>query len=179
MKLGVLEQQKLTNKIKELVLAKKLIFAAASNTGGNGSRPWPAKEPGVFCVHAANERGNTSRDMNLTPDAILDNFSTLGLDIASHWNGSDRSISGTSYSTGVAAAISANVLEFARSTLPPEVASHFSIYGTMRRLFRSHMVENSSSSMYHYLKPWRKGLWDGDQSIEEVAAQLEKISIGI
>ncbi|KAK4209363.1 intracellular serine protease [Rhypophila decipiens] len=180
LRLGEASQYKdLQDEITRLVKARKLIFAAASNTGGNGTRPWPANQLGLFCIHAANEPGKPNRvDMNPDPEEWLDNFSTLGQEINSYWKGEYRSISGTSFATPVAAAIAANVLEFARHKLSADVVTHFSSYGGMRTLFRSHMVNNSMNGVYHYLRPWKEGLWDG-RTEDEVAARLELIAAGI
>lgn len=164
--------------INRLVREKKLIFAAASNTGGNGSRPWPASHPGVFCIHATDERGVTNPRMNPTALGNVDNFATLGDKIESYWGGKRRCISGTSFATPIAAAIAANVLDFARRHLAPDDANMFARYGVMRILFRNHMTENGDANgVYHYIKPWRKGLWEVGAESVMVVEKLKEIAI--
>lgn len=157
---------------------KKLIFAAASNTGANGSRSWPASQRGVFCIHATNERGVANPGLNPVALSHQDNFATLGDTVRSHWDGKSRCISGTSFATPVAAAVAANVLEFARQHLARDHADVFARYGVMRRLFRDHMTDNGGSDgVYHYIKPWRTGLWDEGADVEAIAKKLTDISI--
>jgi hypothetical protein len=161
--------------IKTLVGNGKLVFAAASNAGGYGQRPWPAKDPGVFCIHACNEYNHVNEDMNIKPLVGPDNFVVYGCDMESYWKENYRSISGTSFATPVAAAIAANVVCFARRWLPQEVAESFLRYTTMRILFRRHMTNDDRDGVYHNLMPWNKGLWDGQSSIEELKVKLEDI----
>jgi subtilisin family serine protease len=92
----------------------KLIFAAASNSGGNGRRAYPAKETGVFAIHATEEDGTSPKDLNAPRDSSADNFATLGCDISSYWKGEDVFITGTSFAAPVAASIAANGLAFVR-----------------------------------------------------------------
>jgi subtilisin family serine protease len=163
----------LTKAIDDLVKNKKLIFAAASNNGGNGSRPWPAKQPGVFCIHATNERGWANHKMNPTAMSSMDNFATLGENIESFWRGQKRCISGTSFATPVAAAIAANVLHFARAHLKKEDAAQLMRYYVMKTLMRNRMTDNGGSDgVYHYVKPWADELWAKGASDEDVVKVL-------
>ncbi|CCT63237.1 related to thermostable alkaline protease precursor [Fusarium fujikuroi IMI 58289] len=156
--------------LDSLVLNRKLIFAAASNSGGNRSRPWPANHPGVFCIHATNQRGNTNRDMNPTAQHEKDNFATLGENIESYWMGEKRCISGTSFATPIAAALAANILEFARRNLSADEAHNLQAYGPMRKLFRQKMTDNGKSKgQYHYIKPWSNQLWGEEGNDDDVA----------
>lgn len=162
--------------IDDLVKNKKLIFGAASNNGGNGSRTWPANHLGVFCIHATNERGMPSLHMNPIAMSGQDNFATLGENIESFWAGQSRCISGTSFATPVAAAIAANVLHFARTHLDKEEADQFMRYGVMRNLMRNRMTDNGGSDgVYHYIKPWAHGLWSQDATDGEVAEVLKEV----
>lgn len=153
----------------------KLVFAAASNTGGNGSRTWPANQVGVFCIHAANERGTVDPDMNPHALAGRDNFATYGCGIESYWNGHYRSISGTSFATPIAAAIAANIIDIARRKLPSHEADELSRYKTMKDLFRTHMTDNHLDGRYHYIKPWKEGLWDQASDADQVVQKLQNI----
>lgn len=89
------------------------IFAAASNSGGNRDRAYPANRIGVICIHASDGYGN---DGGISPTPLEEgrNFSTLGIRIFSKWKKTKTCVSGTSYATPIAAAIFANILEFAR-----------------------------------------------------------------
>ena len=83
----------------------------------------------------------------------------------------------------MAAAMAANIMEFVRWNFPPKEAepfANFGSYGTMRQLFLKHMTVNGTlRGDYHYLMPWREGLWDDQTSVEEVVRRLKDISIGI
>ncbi|KAI1743059.1 hypothetical protein F4680DRAFT_410910 [Xylaria scruposa] len=97
-----------------------LIFAAASNDGANLGRAFPAKYPGVFCIHSTDGNGNPSA-FNPTADEKDVNFSLLGEGVRSHWplgkNGHNDIVnvmSGTSVATPIAAGLAASVLSFVR-----------------------------------------------------------------
>ncbi|KAI8634153.1 hypothetical protein F5Y19DRAFT_412143 [Xylariaceae sp. FL1651] len=174
--LGSMPIPEVDTAIRDLLSANKLIFVAASNTGGFGSRLWPASRPGVFAIHATNEFGNVDINLNPQPIAHADNFATYGCDIESYWKGHHRSISGTSFATPVAAAIAANVLEYARRTLSEPIIKDFTRYSAMQALFRRHMTPNSVDGVYHRFHPWAEGLWDGDTDSEEIGRVLWDVS---
>ncbi|KAG5783449.1 hypothetical protein H9Q73_002867 [Fusarium xylarioides] len=164
--------------LTKLVSNRKLIFAAASNSGGNRSRPWPANHPGVFCIHTTNQRGNTNRDMNPSAEHENDNFATLGENIESYWNGEKRCISGTSFATPIAAAMAANILEFARRNLSTDEVHNLQAYGPMRKLFRHKMTDNGKTKgVYHYIKPWSNQLWGENGSNEDVAGIFRELLV--
>lgn len=177
-------QPEVAKVIKDLVSNNKLIFAAASNTGGYGSRLWPASSVGVFAIHATNESGKTNTiDTNMNPPPLTgkDNFATFGCDVVSYWKGHYRSISGTSFATPVAAAIGANILEYARRTQPENVANGLTRYGAMRDLFRDRMTPNNVDGHYHCFHPWVEGLWDGGtdpKDIKKIGDVLWEVSVG-
>jgi hypothetical protein len=158
--LGTVSRPKVRNMIETLVLGGKLIFAAASNSGGNGDRACPACEFGVFAIHATDENGDGVRRMNppRCPEPN-DNFSTLGSKIDSFWNGHDVHISGTSFATPIAAAMAANALEYARCKLTKEHDNpgFFRRFIGMRALFKA-MADSIGD--YDYVKPWKHGMWD-------------------
>lgn len=96
--------------------ANTTIFAAATNNGGNKPRAYPAnKRNGVICIHASDGRGNDG-GISPSPESRKDNFSTSGVSIESKWKGRKVLKSGTSFATPIAAALAADVLEFARYT---------------------------------------------------------------
>lgn len=80
----VLGYHELEKAIRDAQHKNVLIFAAASNDGGNRGRAFPARHDEVMCVHAADGNGNPSR-FNPTPEKNRDNFSTLGEDVKSAW----------------------------------------------------------------------------------------------
>ncbi|KAK4220862.1 peptidase S8/S53 domain-containing protein [Podospora fimiseda] len=63
--------------ISMAVNKQKIVFAAASNEGGNRTRTFPATHPRVICIHAADGYGNPSK---FDPTAIQyrHNFCSLG-----------------------------------------------------------------------------------------------------
>ncbi len=113
--LGATIDRKLQQLIKNLVEKGKLIFAAASNGGGNEPRAFSAKEDGVFCIHVSDGKGNKN-GINPAPIGSAD-FSTLGNAIDSRWDGKEIFISESSFATPIDAAIAANALEFIRHNL--------------------------------------------------------------
>jgi hypothetical protein len=158
--------------IDELVGDGKLIFAAASNSGGNKPRAYPAKEVGVFCIHVSDGKGNKGRHNPAPVDG--DNFSTLGVAIDSKYNGKDSYIDGSSFATPIAAAIAANALEYIRHTLTDtkDNPDYFYHYQGMRNLFR---CLSDSIDGYDYVKPWKRYLWDRETSVEETRSALRYI----
>jgi hypothetical protein len=96
-----------------------LVFASASNDGGEGARTYPANWPDVMCVHASMYWGEKYR-FNPTPQGNW-NLSTVGVDLRPVWGRSDIKKStkmlyesGTSYATPVAVSIAAFMIEFIR-----------------------------------------------------------------
>lgn len=116
-----------------------LLFAAASNEGGNMHRAFPARHPLVFCIHGTDGMGNPCT-YNPTPERNQLNLATLGDAIKSAWpyvNASDPRFvrkSGTSFSTPIAAAFAAVVLLYVRQRLPDKAAV-FKWHDKMREVF--------------------------------------------
>ncbi|KAM0710560.1 hypothetical protein Q7P35_002231 [Cladosporium inversicolor] len=87
-----------------------LIFAAASNFGGNEDVQWPASHEKVICVHAADGLGNKYH-RNVTPEQPSKEFATLGCDVEAFTGPGQLGIaSGTSVASPVAAGIAALIL---------------------------------------------------------------------
>jgi hypothetical protein len=90
-----------------------MIFAAASNDGGNDSLAFPAREDQVICIGSTDGEGNKS---NFTPAPhVYNKFSTIGEAVKSSWpGGENQRKSGTSYATPIAAGIAALVMDSMR-----------------------------------------------------------------
>lgn len=135
-----------------------LMFAAASNDGGNKLRAFPARHDEVICVHSTDGRGNPS-GFNPTPEKNHHNFSTLGENIDSVWplkltkqsdiNAPTRK-SGTSFATPVAVSIAAAMIELVRRELPDEAAK---IKRNARMKAVLKLVAGQPRNGYHYLAP--------------------------
>jgi hypothetical protein len=75
-------------------LRRRIVFAAAGNSGGNDPMPWPAslqsKWQGIIAIHATDELGTASNiNPTVTDSAIathgrLESFATLGRGTHSH-----------------------------------------------------------------------------------------------
>jgi len=97
------------------------LFAAASNTGGNGTRAFPATHPDVFGIHALDGRGEDVGGINPPPGKHNGRWGTLGLNIpflikkeTSYEKGTSYETSykkGTSYATSIVAGTVANVFD--------------------------------------------------------------------
>ena len=115
------------NAVKQASDQQIVMFAAASNDGGNKGIPFPPSfSSRVICVNSANGLGGAS-SFNPPPQSGH-NFSVLGEAVKSAWplhlgNKEERRQWGTSTSTPIAAAIAALVMEFARQ-LPVNI-KHF------------------------------------------------------
>ncbi|EHK42506.1 hypothetical protein TRIATDRAFT_33437 [Trichoderma atroviride IMI 206040] len=148
------------------------MFAAAANSGGNQPRAYPASRGSpVICVHASDGLGN---DGGISPDPLPDecNFSTLGISIASKWKGDDVLKSGTSFATPIAAALAADVLEFARHRCDLDeselksLREHDGIYKILKLMARKRQNHD-------YLTPLH--LWNGENDDEAIVKKLYKI----
>ncbi|KAH6876578.1 hypothetical protein B0T10DRAFT_585265 [Thelonectria olida] len=86
-----------------------IIFTSASNSGVNESRAFPASMDRVLGVYAADGHGNPG-EMNPNPLSHRDDISTLGVAIPSPLAEDELLADGTSFSTSIATAITANIL---------------------------------------------------------------------
>lgn len=99
---------------------RTLMFAAAPNDGANFGRAFPAKYPGVYCIHSTDGYGNPSL-FNPTADERDVNFSLLGEHVCSYWPSGKHGhsdivnvLSGISVATPIAAGLAASILSFVR-----------------------------------------------------------------
>ncbi|KAK4443846.1 hypothetical protein QBC34DRAFT_416455 [Podospora aff. communis PSN243] len=160
--------------IEALVAKGKLIFAAASNSGGNEPRAFPANQDGVFCIHVSDGKGNKA-GINPAP-AGIDNFSTLGNAIESKWGGKELYITGSSFAAPIAAGIAANALEYIRHFLTEkgDHPDYFYRYQGMCALFQ---CLSDGIDGYDYVKPWKRHLWDGETGHRDICAALRALEI--
>lgn len=162
-------------RIQRLSDRRKLIFAAASNSGGDGRRAYPAWEFGVFAIHATRAGGSSPENLNPPQDAAPDYFGTLGCNIPSRWNRKDVLITGTSFAAPIAAAIAANILAFVRRAPPSDQPLYFFRYSGMKRIL-THL--SSRVDRHDYIRPWKDGMFNHEQNdIEHMQRMLELMSV--
>ncbi|KAF4626074.1 hypothetical protein G7Y89_g12089 [Cudoniella acicularis] len=139
-----------------------LLFAAASNSGANLDRAYPARDQNVICIHSTDANGNRSR---FSPTAVSNeiNLATIGEAVESAWpvHLCDEATnptfvkykSGTSFATPIAAGIAAFLLQYARLHMP-EKADMLKRQSKMKAVFRK-IAEKSQGSKnrddYHYV----------------------------
>ncbi|KAK8877654.1 subtilisin-like protein [Apiospora arundinis] len=163
--------------IQAAVNANISVFAASSNEGGNKTRAWPAKRNhGVICIHASDGKGNDG-EINPTPQLKGDNFTTLGIAIPSKWKGEPLFISGTSFSTPIAAALVANVLEFARHRcgLSKHQQDKLHRYDGVRQVLEL-MLEEGAGTRGGYDYVWPFHLWTPGRADRKVAELIANIA---
>jgi hypothetical protein len=131
----------------------RIIFAAASNSGKNQPRAFPATCRKVICVHASDGKGE---DGGINPEPEPDeNFMTLGIAVELLEKGKSVYKSGTSFATPIAAGIAANVLAIAarRTELSNRVKQELKKCDGMRTMFRL-MSPHKSIPKYRFVAPW-------------------------
>ena len=161
--------------VKEAYYKEVLMFASASDCGGNNRITWPARDERVICINATTGNGN-KYPATPTPRRNQYNFATLGSSVRAWWppkNGGPAKLvyrARTSTATPVAAGIAAFVIDLLRKSREEYLkqsedrASLEKQYDrSMRRLhtnegmkavFKS-MVEDEGRDGYDYVAPWR------------------------
>jgi subtilisin family serine protease len=135
-----------------------LLFAAASNGGINDQIGFPARLPGVIPIYAADGKGNAS-DFNPPPKQHDANFSVLGEAVPVsplQKRQKQKWVSGTSFATPIAAAVAANILEFARQQqkewlLNKDEMAHLHRSEGMMTVFKA--MGRAQDGM-NFLQPW-------------------------
>ncbi len=146
--------------------AKVLMFAAASNGGGNYGLTWPASSSLVLSIYATTGAGNRALT-NPTNRPYSNNFATLGCAVSSWWpehlrQGQKVRKSGTSTAAPIAASIGAIILDLVRQ---PDRTKHLSKdelnrlkrLGTadgMSAVFRRLVGDSGRRDGYDYIAPW-------------------------
>lgn len=156
--------------------ADVLVFAAASNGGGNQSVTFPASMDEVICVGSTDGYGGRS---SFTPSLRHGKrLCTVGEGIESSWpqelcpNGriSVRK-SGTSYATPVASGVAAMVLDYMWA-VKDQLKDRYLVQKlrTKRGMLAvfEHMIDRDGRS-YDYLVPWRlfSPVMNGDMDIDD------------
>jgi hypothetical protein len=136
-----------------------IMFAAASNGGGNGDIAYPANQHSmVICINSMDGLGTLS-GFSPNRNPLTENFATLGEVVESAWPSSKRDDkqfkSGTSYATPIAVAVAASLLQYVRWKLPE------SNHAAARRLrscdgMKAVLAEMSEDRAgYRYIAPWK------------------------
>jgi subtilisin family serine protease len=130
-----------------------LMFAAASNSGANQDRAYPARDAHVICVHSTDSNGNRSK---FSPTALRHdaNIATIGEAVQSSWPVGKCDLvlnpdcvqckSGTSYATPIAVGIAAFLLQYTRIHMP-DIASMLKRQEKMTAVFLK-IAEKTQSS---------------------------------
>ncbi|KAI0875182.1 pfs domain-containing protein [Hypoxylon argillaceum] len=142
---------------------KVLLFAAASNNGGQLGRSFPARDHTVIAVHATDANGNRSP---FSPTATDDDISiaTIGEAVESAWpvhlcdeEAADSKCvqykSGTSYATPIVAAIAAFLLLYARIHIPMKadaLKSHQVMKALLRKVAEKG-INHTRRDGYHFI----------------------------
>jgi len=146
------------NAIREAIQAtpnRVLMFAAAS-TGKNAYVPtFPANEPSVISIWAADGMGSQPKT-----NSKAGRFATLGVAVKSAWPERPENPamfearkSGTSYATPIAVGIAACVLEFARQNDMAKVFyDELTSHRGMTKVFQFMEVESKG---LHLICPWK------------------------
>ena len=138
-----------------------LFFAAASNSGGDYAEWFPASHDFVTAVRATTHEGQFDA-FNAPPDyAGADVIGTLGVDVPGASNNQDepeRSATGTSYATPIAAAFGALVLDATKvNPTTNNTVTHRRIYDKlrsrygMREMFRAPSMSRKVGERSWYL----------------------------
>lgn len=135
-----------------------LLFAAASNSGANQRRTFPARHDYVICVHSTAADGVPSR-FN-APREDSDNFATVGEAVESAWptHLCDKGVnecclawkSGTSFATPIAVGIATFLLQYAKENLDAGTIRLLRKPQGMRAVFREIACEKAG---YDYIAP--------------------------
>lgn len=154
-----------------------LLFAAASNEGGNSPRTYPARFDNVFCINSCDGNGDGS-GFNPTPVEKEDNYCILGQDILA----ADPKVrvSGTSYAAPIAASLAASLIEFVGQNWPHadlvrgmQVMEDLQTHSGMRRILDGIAKKRND---YYYLCPWQELFnIESNPSNEEICRNIFKI----
>jgi subtilisin family serine protease len=149
------------NAVLEAHAKNILMFAAASNKGGNFHVTYPAKYGEVICIFSTDGLGSDSIFNPTQMGGSGYHLATIGEGVESAWpidlqDGSklERRMSGTSFATPIAAGVAACVLEFVLMNQKDD-----DLYEKLHR--RDQMKEVLAQQLadkrkgWHYIRPWK------------------------
>lgn len=165
---------KVEGAIHRAATGRKLMFAAASNCGGNASRTYPATDERVICVNACDGLGFDAVGFNPPQSSYSDCLSTLGVGIKCFWGEEYVYKSGTSFATPVAAAIAANVLDFASYSVEKGMMAEQRLRDLrqsqgMRKAFQRFLSEEIQE--HRFVAPWQ--FWKDGATDEYIWQKLK------
>jgi subtilisin family serine protease len=144
-----------------------LIFAAASNDGGNHGVTYPAHKDEVICIYATDGRGNQFEGNPTQMENCTYHFASLGVAVKSAWPRKlsestlkpsqtlTKRMTGTSFATPIAASTAANIINFAvMHGLEENMLQFLKSRQGMQRVLRGLMAKGERRSGLHYLRPW-------------------------
>lgn len=132
-----------------------LIFSAVSNTQNMDRIYFPARDhEQVLGIFSTNSGNRESGDINPSPDNRPHSFAIFGQGIEITEN--LPLVSGTSYSTSIAAGLAALILDFSRQNATNKNTADFSRLVEMRGMTKVllAMAEESGDGKYRCLRPW-------------------------
>lgn len=150
-----------------------LVFAAASNYGNMKRNAFPGRmRNSVFCIYATDARARVATSsQSFNPPGLknCNNFAILGEGI--HLGPWGSSVSGTSYSTSIAAGLAARILDFSRQRHPASVirkSGNLQSFEGMSAVFERLVGNPDSKSDYQCLRPWKViEIGDDDETKEQ------------
>src|SRR3954468_1828091 len=154
-----------------------IMFAAASNNGGNEGVKYPAKQDEVICVYATDGMGKPYGKNPSPLSGETHHFATVGIAVKSSWPRElhedktmcpEKRQSGTSFATPIAAGVAACVLDFARmNELDESMYKKLRSRQMMKQVFVSQLTTPMSG--LNYINPWKLF----DKSTESILALLK------
>jgi len=158
-----------------------VVFASASNDGGNRPRTYPGNYDRVLCIHSATGAGDGS-SFSPTPetDTREHNFSAVGEGVKSCWpvggfKTADKykHMSGTSFATPVAVSTAAFMVGYIQRTMPNYDwnVEPLSPEG-MQRIFRM-MSKGNKRNGYDWISPqWLFTKYNGGKIQQDLIQEL-------
>jgi len=164
--------------IREAVCQNIIIFAAASNDGGNTGVMYPARKDEVICIYATDGIGSPFTGNPTRLKTSCYHFAALGVGVKSSWprglqgpapkssEPSERRMTGTSCATPIAAGIAACIIEFAyRIEFPEPLLELLKSREGMQKVLRGLMASDQRRHDLHYIHPWVMFTGKSDEEI--------------
>jgi hypothetical protein len=132
-----------------------LMFAAASNAGGNGGIASPASSDRVICICATDAAGNKAT-FNPSPQPGKLMLSTLGVNIPSLGRGGKKEIQdGTSFAVPIAVGIAASFMEYVRQHAKEGDGCNFGTLKSRQGMMRVLKEFSEKRDGYNYIGPYK------------------------